>query len=60
VVDQIGFDKGPAAAQIFGNAGLEYMEKYGAKPEHFAEIARVNHAHRYPQKSTSPPPQRFN
>ena len=21
------------------------MEKYGAKPEHFAEIARINHAH---------------
>jgi len=34
-------------AQIFGNAGIEYMEKYGAKPEHFAEIARINHAHRY-------------
>jgi hypothetical protein len=33
-------------AQIFGNAGIEYMEKYGAKPEHFAEIARINHAHR--------------
>jgi sterol carrier protein 2 len=35
------------AAQIFGNAGIEYMEKYGAKPEHFAEIARINHAHRH-------------
>jgi sterol carrier protein 2 len=43
-----GYDKGPPTAQIFGNAGLEYMEKYGAKPEHFAEIARVNHAHRQP------------
>ena len=30
------------------------MEKYGAKPEHFAEIARINHAHRYqPQKGES-------
>ena len=41
-----GFETGPLTAQIFGNAGLEYMEKYGAKPEHFAEIARINHAHR--------------
>jgi sterol carrier protein 2 len=41
-----GFDTGPLTAQIFGNAGIEYMEKYGAKPEHFAEIARINHAHR--------------
>jgi sterol carrier protein 2 len=47
-----GFDTGPLTAQIFGNAGIEYMEKYGAKPEHFAEIARINHAHRFP----SPPP----
>jgi sterol carrier protein 2 len=42
----IGLETGPITAQIFGNAGTEYMEKYGAKPEHFAEIARVNHAHR--------------
>ena len=47
LVDVVGWDKGPVTAQIFGNAGIEYMEKYGAKPEHFAEIARVNHAHRY-------------
>jgi hypothetical protein len=44
----LGIGKGPMAAQIFGNAGIEYMEKYGAKPEHFAEIARINHAHRFP------------
>ncbi|KAK4228924.1 thiolase-like protein [Podospora fimiseda] len=37
--------KAPGAAQIFGNAGKEYMEKYGAKPEDFGEIARINHAH---------------
>lgn len=40
-----GFSKAPGAAQMFGNAGREYMEKYGAKLEDFAEIARVNHAH---------------
>ncbi|KAI9376533.1 thiolase-like protein [Aspergillus egyptiacus] len=40
-----GVTNAPGAAQMFGNAGREYMEKYGAKPEHFAEIARVNHEH---------------
>ncbi|KAI1095337.1 thiolase-like protein [Rostrohypoxylon terebratum] len=40
-----GVTKAPGAAQMFGNAGREYIEKYGAKVEDFAEIARVNHAH---------------
>ncbi|EXJ70619.1 sterol carrier protein 2 [Cladophialophora psammophila CBS 110553] len=40
-----GVTNAPGAAQLFGNAGREYMEKYGAKPEDFAEIARVNHEH---------------
>ncbi len=40
-----GIAKAPGAAQIFGNAGREYMEKHGAKPEDFGEIARINHAH---------------
>jgi len=35
--------KSPPAAQMFGNAGLEHMEKYGTKPEHFAKIAYKNH-----------------
>lgn len=35
----------PRTAQTFGNAGREYMEKYGAKVEDFAEIARINHLH---------------
>lgn len=37
--------KKPGSAQLFGNAGREYMEKYGATKEDFAEIARVNHEH---------------
>jgi sterol carrier protein 2 len=45
MVETRGFEPAPGAAQMFGNAGREYMEKYGAKPEDFAEIARVNHAH---------------
>ncbi|KAL8282680.1 hypothetical protein RB597_010084 [Gaeumannomyces tritici] len=41
-----GYDaKAPGAAQMFGNAGREYMEKYGATLDDFAEIARVNHEH---------------
>ncbi|GAB7365206.1 hypothetical protein MBLNU230_g6292t1 [Neophaeotheca triangularis] len=40
-----GVTNAPGAAQMFGNAGREYMEKYGAKMEDFAEIARVNHEH---------------
>ncbi|EKG21846.1 Thiolase [Macrophomina phaseolina MS6] len=40
-----GITNAPGAAQLFGNAGREYMEKYGAKKEDFAEIARVNHEH---------------
>jgi sterol carrier protein 2 len=40
-----GVTNAPGAAQMFGNAGREYIEKYGAKNEDFAEIARVNHEH---------------
>jgi sterol carrier protein 2 len=35
----------PIAAQLFGNAGVEHMKKYGTKPEHFAKIAHKNHKH---------------
>ena len=38
-------NKGPFAPQIFGNAGIEHMEKYGTKEEHFAKIAWKNHLH---------------
>ena len=40
-----GVTNAPGAAQMFGNAGREYIEKYGARAEDFAEIARVNHEH---------------
>ncbi|KAL9048077.1 MAG: hypothetical protein Q9162_007866 [Coniocarpon cinnabarinum] len=45
MVETRGITNSPGAAQQFGNAGREYMEKYGAKPEDFAEIARINHEH---------------
>jgi len=35
----------PMTAQMFGNAGIEHMQKYGTKPEHFAKIAYKNHKH---------------
>ncbi|KAK9687790.1 Thiolase, C-terminal domain [Popillia japonica] len=41
----VGFTEAPRAAQIFGNAGLEHMKKYGTKLEHFAKIAYKNHKH---------------
>ncbi|KAI5282136.1 hypothetical protein KEM54_002955 [Ascosphaera aggregata] len=40
-----GVTNAPGPAQMFGNAGIEYMEKYGATLEDFAEIGRINHAH---------------
>lgn len=40
-----GVTNAPGAPQMFGNAGREYMERFGAKKEDFAEIARVNHEH---------------
>ena len=45
MVDTRGFGSGPPAAQMFGNAGREHMEKYGTRKEHFAKIAEKNHRH---------------
>ena len=35
----------PMAPQLFANAGLEHMKRYGSKPEHYAKIAWKNHKH---------------
>jgi acetyl-CoA acetyltransferase len=35
----------PLAAQLFGNAGREYMERYGVTRETIAKIAEKNHRH---------------
>jgi sterol carrier protein 2 len=45
MVEMRGYESGPPAAQIFGNAGREHMERYGTTPEHFAKIAYKNHLH---------------
>ena len=45
MVEWRGYESGPPAAQFFGNAGREHMERYGTTPEHFARIALKNHQH---------------
>ena len=40
-----GPSEAPPAAQMFGNAGREHMEKHRTRPEHFAKIAAKNHRH---------------
>jgi len=46
MIEMNGYEpKAPAAAQFFGNAGREHMERYGTKPEHFAKIGWKNHKH---------------
>lgn len=39
------FSTSPAAAQLFGNAGRDYMKKYNVSPDVFAKIAWKNHKH---------------
>ncbi len=43
--DRRGVVAAPPAAQMFGNAGREYMEKYGVTKEVFAKIGEKNHRH---------------
>ena len=45
MIDKRGFADAPAAPQMFGNAGREYMERYGASAEAFARIGEKNHRH---------------
>jgi len=45
MVEQRGFAKAPAAPQMFGNAGIEHMERYGTTALHFAKIGWKNHKH---------------
>ena len=45
MIAQRGFEKAPPAAQFFGNAGREHMERYGTTAEQFAKIGWKNHKH---------------
>ncbi|KAF9886339.1 hypothetical protein FE257_011598 [Aspergillus nanangensis] len=42
---EFGTHASPRNTQFFGNAGTEYMQRYGAQKEDFAEIARISHEH---------------
>lgn len=35
----------PVALELFGNAGLEHMDRYRSTPEHFALVGEKNHRH---------------
>jgi sterol carrier protein 2 len=43
--DKRGITKAPFAPQMFGNAGIEHMEKYGTTQEQLAKVAWKNHKH---------------
>ena len=45
MVDERGVAQAPVAPQMFGNAGIEHMEKYGTTAEQFAKIGWKNHKH---------------
>jgi len=45
MIDERGFAKAPPAPQMFGNAGIENMERYGTTAEQFAKIGWKNHKH---------------
>jgi len=45
MVEKRGFAPSPPAAQMFGNAGREYMERYGVSADSFARIGEKNHRH---------------
>jgi acetyl-CoA acyltransferase len=45
MVEMRGFAPSPPAAQVFGNAGREHMERYGTTAEQLAKIGEKNHRH---------------
>ena len=45
MIDMRGIADAPFAAQFFGNAGREHMERYGTTAEQFAMIGAKNHRH---------------
>ena len=45
MADLRGFAPAPPAAQMFGNAGREHMERYGTTALQFAKIGWKNHKH---------------
>ncbi|MBX9151996.1 lipid-transfer protein [Rhodococcus qingshengii] len=45
MIEKFGWGKGPMTAQLFGNAAVEHMERYGTTAEQIAAVAVKNHKH---------------
>ncbi len=45
MLDRQGYEQAPAAAQMFGGAGREHMQKYGTTKEQLAKVAVKNRKH---------------
>ncbi|TQF69011.1 lipid-transfer protein [Rhodococcus spelaei] len=45
MVSKFGWGKGPMTAQLFGNAAVEHMDRYGTTAEQIAAVAVKNHKH---------------
>lgn len=45
LISKFGMEATVPAAQFFGRAGREHMDRYGTREEHFAKIGWKNHKH---------------
>ncbi len=45
MTDARGLTESPVAAQMFGNAAREHMERFGSTREQYARVAEKNHRH---------------
>ncbi|MDV6295309.1 lipid-transfer protein [Rhodococcus aetherivorans] len=45
MIEKFGWNRGPMTAQLFGNAAVEHMERYGTTAEQIAAVAVKNHRH---------------
>jgi acetyl-CoA acetyltransferase len=43
--DELGIEPSASAIRMFGSAGAQYLDRYGATPELFAEVAVKNRRH---------------
>ena len=55
--EKYGLEQAPMTAQLFGQAGLEHNQRFGSRPEHFAEIALKNHRHARNNPNAQPQPE---
>ncbi|MEE2035097.1 thiolase C-terminal domain-containing protein, partial [Rhodococcus chondri] len=45
MIEKFGWGRGPMTAQLFGNAAVEHMDRYGTTAEQIAAVAVKNHKH---------------